>query len=225
VVFGITTFRWPDRGTVARHNWGVIRTAPRIKLRKEYGRSTLIDPETETKLLAVARQPLRDVLLIMLATGLRPSEVFRMRWEDIDWERGTIFIPFGKTRNSRRYLPMSQRVTELLSERRRTQHEGWVFPSDSEVGHLTTVAKAFADARTAAGVRPSVVLYSARHTFATSIMSSTGNLAIVMRALGHANAQTAMIYQHPSMETVRVAVDQKNQVADQRHNLRHSPIM
>ena len=34
----------------------------------------------EAKLLAVARQPLRDVLVIMRDMGLRRSEVFRMRW-------------------------------------------------------------------------------------------------------------------------------------------------
>jgi integrase len=58
--------------------WGVIPSAPRIKLLKEYGRERLIDAAAEAKLLAVAKQSLRDVLLVMLDTGLRPQEVFRM---------------------------------------------------------------------------------------------------------------------------------------------------
>ena len=205
--------------------WGILRTAPRVKLAKEHGRSMLMDAETEAKLLAVAGQPLKEVLTLMLDTGMRPSEVFRMRWEDVNWEKRTVFVPYGKTHNSRRHLPMSSRVCDGLLMRCAGRREGWVFPSDSKPGHLTTVAKAFAEARKKAGVSPSIVLYSARHTFATHVMSATGNLAVVMRTLGHSNAQTAMIYQHPSIEAVRLAVDQRNSATSERHNLRHSPIM
>ncbi len=62
--------------------WGVIAAAPRIKLMKEEGRSATIDSEAEGKLLAVAKQPLRDVLIIVLDSGMRPGEVFRLCWED-----------------------------------------------------------------------------------------------------------------------------------------------
>lgn len=198
--------------------WGLLQAAPRIKLMKEYGRSTLMDAATESKLLAVAIQPLRDVLLIMLDTGMRPQEVFRMRWENVNWEARTIFVPYGKTRNSRRYVPLSERVAEALQARSKGKTEGWVFPScRSASGHLTSVAKAFAEARRATEINPSVVLYCARHTFATQALAATGNLAAVMRALGHCNAQTAMIYQHPSIDAIREAVDKRNLIAAQRH--------
>lgn len=202
----------------------------------EYGRSTLIEPQAEAKLLTVARQPLdEDVLLVMLDAGMRPREVFRMRWEHISWASGTIFIPLGKTRNARRYVPISQRVRAALEERLfralppQALHRlpptspveeaaagltGWVFPARSKCGHLTTVA--------AAGLPASVVLYSARHTFATHALAATGNLAAVMRAMGHSSAQTAMIYQHPGIEAIRKAVDERNLQArtpQTRHNL------
>lgn len=211
--------------------WRVLPYAPRIKLLKEYGRSALIEPQAEAKLLGVARQPLKDVLLIMLDAGMRPQEVFRMRWEHISWTAGTIFIPFGKTRNARRYVPISQRVRASLEERLfralppQALHRlpptspveeaaagltGWVFQARSKCGHLTTVGGQWYAARTAAGLPASVVLYSARHTFATHALAATGNLAAVMRAMGHSSAQTAMIYQHPGIEAIRKAVDEKN---------------
>lgn len=196
--------------------WGVIAAAPRIKLMKEEGRSATIDSQAETRLLEASKQPLRDVLTIILDTGLRPGEVFRMCWEDIDWERGTIFIPRGKTPRSRRYVPMSDRVMEALQTRRKDQERGWVFPSDSKPGHLTTVAKAFEEARKEAKLPPDIKLYSARHTFATKLMGATGDLALVMRALGHTNAQTAMIYQHPSLERVRAVVNDSPLAAGQK---------
>lgn len=209
--------------------WGVITAAPRIKLVKEEGRSAIIDDVTETKLLAAAQQPLRDVLTLILDSGMRPGEVFQMRWEDIAWDRGVIFIPRGKTPRSRRFIPMSDRVTNALDARRNGQTEGWVFPSDSKPGHLTTVAKAFEKARESAGVSKEIVLYSARHTFATKVMGATGDLSLVMRALGHTNAQTAMIYQHPSLEKVRAVVNERPRPASKklgpvlvRHNPRHT---
>ena len=110
--------------------WGVIAAAPRIKLMKEYGRSALIDSEAERKLLKAAKQPLHDVLTLILDSGMRPGEVFQMRWEDIAWDRVMIFIPRGKTKLSRRYIPMSERVIKALHIRRKEATEGWVFPSD-----------------------------------------------------------------------------------------------
>lgn len=205
--------------------WGLIAAAPRIKLVKEEGRSAIIDGVAESKLLAAAKQPLRDVLTLILDSGMRPGEVFQMRWEDIAWDRGMIFIPRGKTKRSRRFIPMSERVTKALHLRRNDQTEGWVFASDSNCGHITTVAKAFEQAREAAGLSKETVLYCARHTFATKVMGATGDLSLVMRALGHTSAQTAMLYQHPSLETVRSVVNWEYVEAMSRHNSRHTAIM
>jgi integrase len=60
-----------------------------------------------------------------------------------------------------------------------------LFPSDSKVGHLTTVSKAFARAQEKAGLPDTVVLYSARHTFGTTVLAGTGNPAVTMKAMGH----------------------------------------
>jgi integrase len=182
-------------------------------------------PESESKLLAVAGQPLRDVLVIMLDTGMRSEEVFRMRWEHVDFRQRLIFNPFGKTKNSRRYVPVSERMLEALWLKAAGKTEGWVFPSNSKSGHLTTVAKAFSDACKRAGLSKSVVLYCARHTFGTYMLSATGNLAAVMKAMGLASAQTAMIYQHPGLDAIRRAVDEKNKMLAVTSQIRHTPLL
>jgi site-specific recombinase XerD len=102
---------------------------------------------------------------------------------------------------------MSERIIASLQARRKDQTKGWVFPSDSMSGHLTTVATAFETARAEAKLSSDIKLYSARHTFATKVLAATGNLSLVMRTLGHSNAQTAMIYQHPNLEDVRQVVN------------------
>ena len=107
--------------------WKVIATAPRIKLLKELGREQTIDQDTEAKFLSVGKQPMKDVLIIIPDAGMRPDEVFRIRVENIHWNRRLIFNPRGKTRASRRHVPISKRMLELLWVRSGGKQEGWLF--------------------------------------------------------------------------------------------------
>ena len=80
----------------------------------------------------------------------------------------------------------------------RDRREGWLFPSRRAAeGHLTTVAKQFREARSETGLPRSLVLYCARHTFGTAAYEATGNLAMVMKVMGHTDVRTSMRYQHP----------------------------
>jgi integrase len=65
---------------------------------------------------------------------LNPS-IFRIRIENVHLDQGHILNPHGKTKNSRRYLPISDRMVELIQRRWGDRTEGWLFPSDSECGH------------------------------------------------------------------------------------------
>jgi integrase len=110
------------------------------------------NPETEAKLLAGGKTtdegcPHRDS-----GHGMRPDEVFRIRTENINWSQRLIFNPNGKTRAARRYVPISERMLELLMVRCSDKREGWLFPSPrAKCGHLTTVAKQFREARSKPG--------------------------------------------------------------------------
>jgi len=70
------------------------------------------------------------------------------------------------------------------------------------------MAKRFREARVKAGLPEDLVLYCGRHDYGTRILKRTGNLAAVMRTMGHKDVKTAMQYQHPELEIVRAALDQ-----------------
>ena len=198
-----------------------------IKLRKEMRRECIIDDTAERLLLQVAVQPLRDVLIVMRDMGLRPDEVFRMRWEHVHWEKRLYFNPHGKSLKARRWIPLSQRAIEALKNRLHNQPtttarcgelpatpepSEWVFASrKAEAGHLTTVAKQFRDARRQVGLPESLKLYGARHAFATYAVEATGNVFAVADAMGHEDLKTTRIYQHPELGAIRDAIDQRNQ--------------
>ncbi|MGO9305414.1 MAG: tyrosine-type recombinase/integrase [Candidatus Korobacteraceae bacterium] len=198
--------------------WKLIRQAPKVKLMKEYGRSLRLDDEAERKLLAGAascnwREPslqlFRDIIILVRDTGMRNErELYRMRIENLNWDTRVIFVPDSKTEEGRRRVPMSNRVYEVLKERCGARREGWVFPSKrAKSAHLTTMATRFREARAKAGLPEDLVLYCGRHDYGTRILKKTGNLAAVMRTMGHKDVKTAMQYQHPELEIVRAALD------------------
>jgi integrase len=198
--------------------WRLIREVPRFKLFKESGRARRLDDEAERKLLPVAEQPLRDIIVLMRDTGMRNArELYRLRIENIDWHNCLIFNPDSKTRQGRRWIPMSERVCDILRARCADREEGWVFPSCRRGKHITggLVNKQWVAARKKAGLPDDLVLYCARHDYGTYLLQSTGNLKAVMDCMGHVDVKTAMKYQHPELEIVRMALDS-------RHTLRHT---
>lgn len=198
--------------------WKMLGHAPKIRVMKEHGRHLRLDDDAERKLLEGAKvctwrrrtvELFRDIVILMRDTGMRNQrELYRMRIENLDWRSRVIFVPDSKTAEGRRLVPMSRRVFELLRARCSTRTEGWVFPSKrSASGHLRSIDRLFREARQKAGLPKELVLYCARHDYGTRVLMRTGNLAAVMRTMGHRDVKTAMHYQHPELDVVRAALD------------------
>lgn len=73
-------------------------------------------------------------------------------------------------------------------------------------------------------VPDNLVLYSARHSFATDMLDRTGNLILAQKLLGHESPTTTARYVHPELKGIAEVVNQRNNNnADLvRHTLRHS---
>jgi integrase len=74
------------------------------------------------------------------------------------------------------------------------------------------VGKLYRAARDKAGLRKDLVLYSSRHDFGTRMLRKTGNLAAVMKVMGHKDVRVAMRYQHPELDIVRDALNDQTAV-------------
>jgi integrase len=211
------------------HKWKQIAEVPLVKLVEEEPREQELEPWMEEKLLAVTEiprtpenkfapksanygwQPFRTVLVIILDTGMRPCEIFRMRREHIKWDRGAIFVPRSKSRKSRRFVGLTQRVRLALAAQLEEHDSLFVFPSRQSVsGHIESVGKQFNLAKKLAGIPDSIVLYCGRHRFSTDAMAGTGNLMAVMDAMGHSRMDMTRIYQHPGLRQVTEAIEKRN---------------
>jgi integrase len=84
----------------------------------------------------------RTLVLLAASTGLRQSEIFGLKWGDIDFERGTMSvirsIVYGvvgpcKTESSQKPVPMHPTLADALTQWRKrctyTTPEDWVFAS------------------------------------------------------------------------------------------------
>lgn len=200
--------------------WKVLRASPRIKLLEEHGRTALIESSTEALLLKHAPQPLADVLVTIMDSGMRPEEVMRMRKEHIFWDRSVVLVPFGKSFKSKRYVPLSDRMRCLLRIRT-SGNVPWVFPSKrAACGHLTTINKqwtatveavnlALAEQKLAP-IPVALKLYCARHTFGTDMLAEGLDIVEVSKLMGHEDLKTTMKYLHPDTSGSAAFVNQRN---------------
>lgn len=195
--------------------WGALQSAPKIKkLPGERHREHVVSLEEEAKYLATAFEPLGSVATVLVDTGVRPEECFRLRWEAITWvngRHGTFLVTHGKTAAARRMLPMTPRVRQILEARWEAAGkpiEGWVWPAPTRSGHLepSSLKKQHSKAIEATKVRP-FVLYSLRHTFLTRLGESGCDTWTLARIAGHSSIAISARYVHPSHDSVLVAVE------------------
>ena len=69
--------------------------------------------EEEKKYLMACPQPLQDVAIVMLETGMRCSEVYRLRRQDVYLDKGFLKVVKGKTKTSVRNVHLSERAKEV----------------------------------------------------------------------------------------------------------------
>jgi integrase len=163
--------------------------------------------EEEQAYLAAASQPLRDVAIIILETGMRPGEVFRLRKEDVNLELGFLRIAAGKTPFARRTIPLTERCKIVLSVRTLEVKSNWLFPARYDTEHpINWLRNAHIAACEKAGINLSFRLYDLRHTALTRMAMAGVDLPTLRELAGHANIQMTMRYVHPSPEHKRAAI-------------------
>lgn len=116
------------RGTLNRlHKRGRISRVPvEIKrLPQERPQKRALTGEEARRLLLVAKgqdQSLYETLMLFLSTGLRRSELYSLRWRDIDFARGEMHVLTRKRGASnqvyRDILPVAPLVLDILQARR-----------------------------------------------------------------------------------------------------------
>jgi len=164
--------------------------------------------DEEARYLCAAPLLLRDIATLILETGMRPGEVYRIRREDVDLEGINVRVREGKTIYARRSIPLTRRAATVLQGRVASATSEWLFPCPYDAMRpVAEVRKAHHAAVQRSGIAPRFRLYDLRHT-ALSRMAMAGiDLPTLKEIAGHSQIQMTMRYVHPSPEHKRKAIE------------------
>ena len=169
----------------------------------ENGRMRVLSFDEEIRYLAAASQPLRDIATVMLDTGMRPEEMFRIEAANLNFYERTVSNLFGKTKAAARVLPMTERVRQVLGSRADGRY---CFPMEGNPErHIGSVRKAHDAAVERAKIKEHFRLYDLRHTYATRAVAAGVDLPTLSALLGHTKIQMTMRYVHPAEEQKKIA--------------------
>lgn len=189
--------------------WGLIRSNPIASVRppKLVKAFHYFSPEEMEAIKAVAGEPLRTAIVILVNTGLRRSELYNLRWRDVSIQnRQLTVMPYGdyKTKSRRlRTVPLNRSACEALNRARE-------FSGDSEFvfRHYSKhwMGEKFSKILKSIGIKGS--LKSLRHTFATRLSEKGVPIPVIKEFLGHSTIETTMIYAHLAPHLHREAVNE-----------------
>jgi len=140
----------------------------------------------------------RAILELFYSSGLRLSELCALRWRDLDLADGLVTV-LGKG-SKQRSVPVGSHARKALGDWRREsqgQPDAPVFPGRGGAT-ITPRAVQIRLQRLAQrqGLFKRVHPHLLRHSFASHVLESSGDLRGVQELLGHADIATTQIYTH-----------------------------
>ena len=163
------------------------------------------------------------LLELLYATGLRVTELVSLPRHALRGRDPLIAIK-GKGGRERLVVvsePARQAVElyrAVLKQRHPGATEGpWLFPADSDAGHLTrqAFARDLKMVAAAAGIATHRVSpHVLRHAFASHLLQNGADLRIVQELLGHADIATTQIYTHVLDERMKAMVRDLHPMGD-----------
>jgi integrase len=167
--------------------------------------------DEQGKYLAKATPMLRDVATLMLETGMRPEEVYRITPENVSLAGSYLFIPFGKTKAARRRVPLTTTAKSVLARRMAGLEAPFLFPCDTDASRPVPKVNNAHDRAVKDSKVAKFRLYDLRHTWATRAAESGIDLVTLASLLGHSKIQMVLRYAHPTQEHQARSVERMEQ--------------
>ena len=193
-------------------NWGFIEKNPVIgirKLQENNERHRYLSDDEIGRFIDEARQdqnPVAGALFeFLLYTGVRKQEALDARWEHVDLQKRTWFIPRSKN-GKLRHVILNPMAIGLLERQSRLLGNPFVFPGKIDGKQLTNPQKAFNRVLTKISIT-NFRIHDLRHSFASLAINNGASLYEVQHLLGHSQAKTTSRYAHLGDDTLRKVSD------------------
>lgn len=140
----------------------------------------------------------RALLELFYSSGLRLSEVCGLRWRDLDFEQGLVSV-LGKG-SKQRIVPVGSHARSTLQAWQQASRGGsahFVFPGRAgKQISARAIQLRIKQLALRQGVYKRIHPHLLRHSFASHVLESSGDLRGVQELLGHADISTTQIYTH-----------------------------
>ena len=178
---------------------GWIEKVPVLKIFKEPRRTFFkLAPFDIKNLLNAAPSYLQPIIAFALLTGFRSSNILNLRWSQIDFERGCVFIAANEHKSKDHVTtPLSNQAMELLVHLQSTSSSSFVFTNNmnkplKEIQHRTW--QAIIKKSDLEGLR----FHDLRHNWATKHAEAGTDLLALKELGGWKTLEMVQRYAHPS---------------------------
>lgn len=152
---------------------------------KRRKRGTQDEYEQIEALHKVDNPHLKAMIILALDSGMRRGEIFKLQWNDIDFENNLIRILGTNTKTEReRIAPLSQRAKDELEKLKKISNGGKPFPDFD-------IKRSFATAKRLAGI-DDLHFHDLRRSAITRWIQNDIPIALAGKLAGHSQLQTTM---------------------------------
>ena len=156
-------------------------------------------PEEIACLVSAAQPHIARVIIIGAQCGVRvgPSEMFRLTWADVDFQRGVLHVE-GAKKNAHspwREVPIRDELLEVMKHWKAEDTKSKCDHIIQYMGKPVESIKTAWDATLRrAGITRRIRPYDLRHAFATNLIAACVDVGTVAKLMGHSSPN--MIFQH-----------------------------
>lgn len=206
-------YRWLMKEGLVEHNPAKTVKAP--KLQKKL--PATLDTDAVTQLLNIQDDSplaIRDkaIMELFYSSGLRLAELANLRWDQIDAASHLVTVT-GKG-NKTRVVPVGSFAATALEKWRkvRSNFAGFEVPQVFVSNRGTPISTRAIQSRIRywarrQGLPQQVYPHLLRHSFASHMLESSGNLRAVQELLGHADISTTQVYTHLNFQHLASVYD------------------
>ncbi len=150
---------------------------------------------TEEELNRLANTPcdkpiLKKAALFSALTGLRHSDIQKLRWSEIQEMDGKYRLNFTQKKTKGvEYMPIPEFAYKLCGERQ--DPELLVFPGLPDPSWISRPLRRWIES---AGITRNITFHCFRHTYATLQLANGTDIYTVSKMLGHTNVRTTQVY-------------------------------
>ncbi|MBM4761269.1 site-specific integrase [Bacillus sp. B15-48] len=152
----------------------------------------------------------KAILMLLYGSGLRVSEVARLKIRDICSKTMRIRVDHAK-HNTHRYTILSQTSLEILREYFKKEFaktgyksDDWLFRGRNKDNHyhIKSIKNTMIRRRDKQGLDSRISAHTLRHCFATHALEDGVDTVLIQQLLGHKSLKTTQIYLHMTSKSI-----------------------